>query len=210
MQSPPLADLLRTAIRAEIARVHTQAPARVVSYDPATQRAKVQLVISHAFEDPETGERKFYQPPPLADVPVIFPAILTWPIGKGDPGWVQFAERSTDEYVATGRDSDPADARRFDLSDATFYPTFLRGEADADGSAAVLASDDLRVRSSSTSVTRPVAIAPEVETFIRDLILTEIVPHIHSDPLTGTTGPSPGPWTPPGPGQFDSGNVEAE
>lgn len=209
METPTLEEVIRAAIRTEVARVHTQVPGRVLSYDHTTQRAKIQLIVDHAYLDPETGERVFYTPPPLVEVPVTF-GILTWPLSVGTPGWVEFAERSTDEYRATGRDNtQPADARRFDLSDAVFSPCYFRGEADADASATILSTSDLRIRSSSSAPTQAVALAAPVEDFIRNLVL-EIVPHIHSDPLTGTTGPSPGPFTPPTPTEFDSANVEAE
>lgn len=211
METPTLEDVIRAAIRSEIARVHTQVPGRVTAYDHATQRAQVQLIVDQSYIDPDTGERVFYSPPPLVEVPVTFPAILTWPLSVGDPGWVEFAERSTDEYRATGRaNTQPADARRFSLSDAVFYPCFFRGEADVEAGAEVLAASDLRIRSSSSATTRPVAIAQPIEDFIRNLITAELLTHIHSDPLTGSTGPSPGPFTPPSPAEFASANVEAE
>lgn len=207
----PLEELIKKAIRTEIARVHTQVPGRVISYDGSNNTAKIQLIVEHSRLDPDTDERIYYKPAPLVNVPVVFPAILTWPIESGDAGWVQFAERSIDEYQAAGRDDvQPADTRRFDLSDAVFYPTFMRGEFDSDPNAAVLSSDDLKVRSSPNAVTRPVAIAPEVAQFLINFITTEVLPHIHSDPLTGSTGPSPGPFTPPSLTEFDAGNVEAE
>lgn len=207
----PLEALLKDAIRSQIARVHTSAPARVIDYDSETCTAKVQLILQQSYIDAESGERVYYEVPPLVEVPVVFPAILTWPLSKGDPGWVMFSERSLDEYVAEGGGSvRPVDARRFDLSDAVFYPTYMRGEFDSDGSAAVLAADKLKIRGTSGGQTRPVAIAPEVEDFLRDFILQEMNLHIHTDPLTGTTGPIATPATPPSPGQFDSSNTEAE
>lgn len=206
----PLAEIIRRAVKRGLARTHTQVPGRIVEYDHSAQRATVQLIVSHAFER-EDERREYYKPAPLVNVPVTFPAIFTWPLAVGDPGWVQFAERSIDEYLATGRaNTEPADARRFDLSDATFSPCYFRGEADTQAGAAIISSDDLRVRSSSTALTRPVAISPEVAQFLIAFITTEVIPHIHSDPLTGTTGPSPGPFTPPGLTDFDADNVEAE
>lgn len=206
----PLEEIIRRAIKRGLARVHTQVPGRVVSYDEAKQRAEVQLIVSHVFEN-EDESKEYEKPPPLVNVPVTFPAILTWPLAKGDPGWVQFAERSIDEYLAGGNDStQPRDLRRFDLSDATFSPCYFNGEADADASATILSTDDLKVRSSSASPTKPVAISPSVAQFLIDFITTQVIPHIHSDPLTGTTGPSPGPFTPPALTAFDAANIEAE
>lgn len=210
-ETPQLDQLIKRAVREGIARVHTQVPGRVLEYDHETQKAKIQLIVEHAFDADGDGEVDYYKPAPLVKVPVKFPAILTWPIEKGQPGWVEFSERSIDEYEATGNDNvRPSDLRRFDLSDAVFFPCFLRGEADADSASTILSSDDLKVRSSPTSTTSAVAISPAVESFLRDFITQQVLPHIHSDPLTGTTGPSPGPFTPPTPGEFDSANVESE
>lgn len=151
MLTPSLETLLKNAIRSEIARVHTQVPARVISYDRSSQTAEIQLVVSQSYLDPEAGERVFYKPPPIVNVPVIFPAILTWPLKKDDPGWVQFAERSIVDYLETGRDVEPKDSRRFDLTDAVFYPTYMRGEADTADGAAVLSVDEIRIGGSSVS-----------------------------------------------------------
>ena len=150
--SPPLEKIIRDAVKEGIARVHTQVPGRVLEYDHDTQRAKIQLIVQHAFDD--DGEVDYYKPKPLVNVPVIFPAILTWPLQSGDPGWVQFAERSFDEYAATGNDeTTPRDLRRFDLSDAVFSPCYLRGEADVDGSDVVIdrRSGDIKIGGSDVS-----------------------------------------------------------
>jgi len=153
METPPLEELIKKAIRSGIARVHTQVPGRILEYDHSTQRAKVQLIVEHSFADPETGERTYYKPAPLVNVPIKFPAILTWPIAEGDPGWVEFAERSTAEYLDTGRDdTKPTDPRRFDLSDAVFYPTDIRGGAEAaDGAVVLRVEDEIRIGDASTS-----------------------------------------------------------
>lgn len=184
----PLEEVLKEAVRSENARVHTQAPARVVSYDRETQRAKVQLIVAHSYRDPDTDERVYYKPPVLVNVPVIFPAILTWPVAKGDPGWVEFAERSYDEYLATGNDSvEPSDARRFDLSDAVFSPTRFRGEADTADGAAVLAVDEIRIGDST--IATYLARADRVEARLQALE-SWAEAHIHTAPSGPTSPPT--------------------
>ena len=128
--SPPLEKIIRDAVKEGIARVHTQVPGRVLEYDHDTQRAKIQLIVQHAFDN--DGEVDYYKPKPLVNVPVKFD-ILTWPLEPGDTGHVEFWERSGDEYLSTGNDNTrPRDLRRFDLSDAVFSPCFLLGDADVD------------------------------------------------------------------------------
>ena len=162
MPAPPLEKIIRDAVDEGLARVHTQVPGRVLDYDHDEQKAKIQLIVQHAFDD--DGEVDYYKPAPLVNVPVVFPAVLTWPLEDGDPGWVQIAERSIDEYEATGNDETrPRDLRRFDLSDAVFYPCFLRGEADTDDSDVVVDRRDGDVKIGGSSVSEFLARADRVE-----------------------------------------------
>ena len=160
--------------------MHTQVPGRVLEYDHDTQKAKVQLIIEHAFDD--DGEVGYYKPPPLVNVPVEF-GILSWPLEEGQPGIVSFAERSIDEYEATGNANvKPRDLRRFDLSDATFRPRFLRGEADTADGAAVLSFDEIHLGSSNPSDALALAALVKQEL---DKIWDAINGHTHGGVETG-------------------------
>lgn len=192
--TPPLEKIIRDAVQEGTAQMHTQVPGRILSYDHDEQKAKVQLIVKHAYDN--EGEVDYYKPAPLVNVPVIFPAIMTWPLEEGDPGWVQFAERSIDEYQATGNDTtEPADVRRFDLSDATFYPTYMRGEADT-ADAAVLSFDEIHLGSSNPGDFLALASLVKAEL---DAIWSAINEHTHeagtlldSDggTVTGATAPA--------------------
>ena len=185
--TPPLEKLIRDAVKEGIARVHTQVPARVLEYDHDTQKAKIQLIVQHAFDD--DGSTDYYKPKPLVNVPVIFPAILTWPLDEGDPGWVQFAERSFDEYAATGNDNTtPRDIRRFDLSDAVFSPCYLRGEADVADGAAVLSFDEIHLGSSNPGDFLALAKLVKAEL---DKIWSEIRGHTHGGVSSGASSTLP-------------------
>lgn len=125
-QDLALADVLRDAIRTQVADVHTSFPATVVSYDRTTQKATVQPVVRHRYTD-EDGEIHDEKPPVIPSVPVLFPSAtgyaITFDLTPGDPVFVHVAERSTDEWRATGLvDVTALDLRRFDLSDAFCVP----------------------------------------------------------------------------------------
>ena len=191
--SPQLDRLLRTAVKEGLARVHTQVPGRVIDYNHDEQKAEVQLIVQHAFDD--DGEVDYYKPAPLVNVPVIFPAVLTWPLENGDPGWVQIAERSIDEYEATGNDETrPRDLRRFDLSDAVFYPCYLRGEADTDDSAVVVDRRDGDVKIGGSSVSEFLARADRVESRLQ-AIEEYLGTHTHNQ-ATPLIPIAPSPTTP--------------
>lgn len=131
-QDPGLADLLREATRAGLAKVHTSFPATVVVYNPLLNSATVQPAIHSRVDDVLLDiERPDPVPPPvLSNVPVMWPSgggATPWsihgPLAPGDPVTVFIAERSTDEWRTLGGPlSIPLDARRFDLSDAVCYP----------------------------------------------------------------------------------------
>ena len=217
MPAPPLEKIIREAVDEGLGRVHTQVPGRVLDYDHDEQKAKIQLIVQHAFDD--DGTVGYYEPAPLVNVPVIFPAILTWPIETGDPGWVQFAERSTDEYQATGNDStEPRDLRRFDLSDATFYPTFMRGEADTDTSDVVLNRRDGDVKIGGSSVSEFLARADRVEDRLQAIeeylgthTHNQVTPLIPIAPSPTTPAPaSSGPPPQTLPGATESDHVQGD
>lgn len=167
-ESIDLTPVIRAAVRQGIATVHTLIPGSVVSYDRTTQKAEVQPCINGRWTDGETIEP--YAFPVLPGVPVVFPSAsgvsLTFDLAAGDPVMLFCAERSTDEWRATGEtDITPADLRRFSLADAFAVPGGLPGAIPAAGyasGATVLRGDDLRLGSSSA--VEPVLLQATFET----------------------------------------------
>lgn len=118
MSTPSFLTALRAIVEARLADLHTSMPARVVSYDSATQRATVQPLIRDA-------EGTLL--PIVHDVPVVFPVVggggLTFVVAAGDTGLLQVAESSTERWRAgDGSATDAGDDRRFSLTDAFFLP----------------------------------------------------------------------------------------
>lgn len=120
-ESTTLASVLERFVRSRTAELRTGTVGAVVAYDPEKQRADVQVVVRSRFEDGES-----VRPPVLVDVPVRFPCgggfALTFPLVAGDFVWLDFGERSLDEWKALGGDDvDPRVARRFNAADAVAY-----------------------------------------------------------------------------------------
>ena len=124
-ESANLAKVLLQAIKAGLFEVHTCLPARIEKYDEATQKANVAPLLKkkYKFEDEPVDL------PVITSVPVQWPsanggaAFIHLPLKAGDLGWVVFAERSIDTYLAGEGDSvSPEDPRHHNLSDAVFIP----------------------------------------------------------------------------------------
>lgn len=110
-------DALNDTIESKVSGIHTSAPGMIVSYDSGTGRASVQPSIKYKVEDGRSLDA-----PVISNVPVYFPsganAQITYPIKAGDSCWLVFAERSTDDWLLGGSDSDP---RQYDLTDAAAF-----------------------------------------------------------------------------------------
>lgn len=91
--APGLDDVIAALARHEIGQTHGPIPARVLAYDPATQRATVQAVV--ASTDPDG----LPVPAPVRQgVPVAWPAwstgSITWPLTVGS--WVMLVPQDAD------------------------------------------------------------------------------------------------------------------
>lgn len=120
-EDPTLDVVLRVAMEAALDQVRVTLPARIVSYDSATQKASVQILIKHAHVT-EDKTRKLEVLPEVHNVPVMFlgPARgrITWPVAAGDVCILWFSSSSLDAWVQSGGIVEPKDDRRHDLNDA--------------------------------------------------------------------------------------------
>lgn len=104
--------------------LRVSAPARVVTYNPATQRATVSLEqLPVAFED---GEEVPQPPILIPEVAVRWQGsstgYVTVPLAPNDTGHVVFSDRCLSEWLRTGVPGDPINARTHALADAVFEP----------------------------------------------------------------------------------------
>ena len=118
---PPMARVLREAIRAELVELRVALPAEVLEYDLAKQSVNVQPHFKRKY-----GDGTIRDMPKLFNVPVAFPrtanASIVLPIKKGDNVLLVFTDRSLDKWKQHGGTIDPEDGRIHNLSDAVAYP----------------------------------------------------------------------------------------
>lgn len=105
--------------------IRTVIPARVQSYDPATQHARVELGVQQvrvAADGTETVDAAIV----LDAVPVRFPAsancALTFPVPAGTTGHVVICDRSMSAWRSDGAPHPPALPNTHNLADAIFEP----------------------------------------------------------------------------------------
>lgn len=179
------ASMLRAVARAEAARVKTTFPGYVVSYDRSTQTADVQVIPRMRRRDLDTGVVSYVRVPVIPAVPILFPSggdsSIVWDLDANDPVWVVLADRSVDEWRATGnRDTEPQIPRRWDFTDAVAFPggrpnaDALPSAAYASGAMVVRGSD---VRLGSSAATDFVALASLVNAQFTALA-TALAPYI--------------------------------
>lgn len=202
---PTLEELLRLTQAATLGRIHTITPAVIVAYDPVKQRATVQPTIRIPRTNPETGAREFNKVDVISNCPVLWPSgggfSITFPLAIGDPVTLLIAERSTDEYRATGaQDVSPQDARRFDWTDALVLPAW-RPFADPlpptgyDPSAMVLSASVVKV--GDNTAFDPVVLQSLLSGFLSTLkswldlhVHTSAAPGVFTSPPTVSSPPA--------------------
>jgi len=112
-----LADVLRQAIEAGLADVHTSLPGRIESYDYEEQRASVKPRIGRPLPDGREQDL-----PVISNVRVLWPesggASFTMPVQRGDGCLLVFNEVSLDKWLADGGQVVADDRRRHSLQDA--------------------------------------------------------------------------------------------
>lgn len=124
-QTPTLAEVLGAALDASARGLRVALPARVESYDPATQQVSAQPLVLEGFVG-EDGERATERLPVINGVPVVFPGAggfrVTFPVAVGDTVLLVFSSSSIDRWLALGGEVDPQDDRRHSINDAVAIP----------------------------------------------------------------------------------------
>ena len=116
-------------LQESIKGINTCYPGRIVSFDPSTQTATIQLMIEKVYSN-LGGRWIFKDSAPLVNVPCHFPKggghSITMPVVKGDDCLVMFAQRGYAHWLYEGTDKAgnlegrpaPEHRRRFSKSDA--------------------------------------------------------------------------------------------
>lgn len=133
-------EVIRKAVKHEVATMRVAMPGTIVSYDASEQSASVQPAWTLS-----TGEKI----PVITRAPVQFPRgggfAITLPLAAGDPCWLLFGERDLERWLTTGQKHPPQSSRRFDWSDAVVIPgvgPWPDALASADASDLVVGRDD--------------------------------------------------------------------
>ena len=112
-------ELLEQAKNNAMMDVRVSMPARIVSFDPATKTASVEIGLKMVNADDSQSEY-----PPLVDCPCLFTRgggfHLVHPYKAGDKGIVLFSDRCFDGWFQAGQVAPPMDFRVHSMSDAYF------------------------------------------------------------------------------------------
>ncbi len=130
---PTLSEIVERALASHANDIHVSMPGIVVSYDAATQTAKVTPALRRVLLT-EDGDQIAEEIPPLENVPVVWPGCsgltVHGVLAAGDTGDLIFSTWSHNEWQASGRVSTPGDLKPHNLGAAKFYPG-LRSRANA-------------------------------------------------------------------------------
>ena len=119
--APGLDRLISESIRVALLETHTALPARVESFDAATQTATVVPELRRLAVH-EDGEEQEISIAPIELVPVMFPRAggmaITFPVEVGDKCLLVFGERDISGWLQTGEEGVPPAVRKHEYSDA--------------------------------------------------------------------------------------------
>ena len=114
--------LIRNAFGELMKDVCTSIPGHVLTFDPLTQRAQVQIGILRVDVNDAT-----FTIPPIVEVPVHFPGgdfAIEYQIDVGCEGVILFSQRCIDGWVQSGGVATNPRGRFHNMQDAMFLPGF--------------------------------------------------------------------------------------
>lgn len=148
-----IAEVLQRALDGQLAQLNTAMPGRIISYDHATQTAKIKPLLKRAVPTPQ-DDYILEDLPEIPRVKVIHPGGDTWslhlPLAVGDTVQLVINQWDISEWARTGNESAPADRRRNSLAAAVAFPGL---RADGKAIEGTSATDATLRHSSGFSVT---------------------------------------------------------
>jgi len=142
-----LIGMVRGLLDKHLSSVDDMLPARVVSYDRATNRAVVAPLVKVLTTDGQQLTRAT-----VASVPVMMfgggGVALSFNLVAGDLGWIKANDRDLSIFLRQYADSPPNTFRKHSFQDAVFIPEVMHGLqlAPGDGQNAVLQTLNGEVR----------------------------------------------------------------
>lgn len=138
---------IREIVNLFLCGVHTAFPARFESYDETTKRAEIQPCLQRKYFNSDPSNL-----PKITDVPVIFLSTgnlhVICPPKSGSYGLAICSERAIDLWLTKGGIVDPADPRKFELTDCFIIPGIFPLPSAA-GILPVSDSDAIEIRNSA-------------------------------------------------------------
>ncbi|MCD8179782.1 MAG: hypothetical protein LUE98_21230 [Tannerellaceae bacterium] len=186
-----------------LTKLEKVAPAKIISYDRATNRASVQILQQNIYS---TGDKLTLKP--LSDIPVLILCgggySISFPIGTGDTGWIVAADRNISIFKQFLSVFTPATYRKHKYEDGFFIPDKVNGfEISSDDTNALLITStdgntkisiingQVTVTSSAVAINGDVTVSGSI-TAQGDVTAggISLISHIHSGVETGsgTTG----------------------
>ncbi|AVD86184.1 Gp138 family membrane-puncturing spike protein [Pseudomonas sp. SWI44] len=139
------ARLISDAFREAMKGVCTSIPGHVLTFDPGTQLAQVQVGVLRV--DINGAE---FTVPPVINVPVCFPGgdfVLEFEVGAGCEGSIFFSQRCIDGWIQSGGVAANPIGRFHSMQDAMFMPGFR----SIPGAVSGFANDGVRLRNKAGS-----------------------------------------------------------
>jgi hypothetical protein len=153
-QEGQLAGMLRLALRKTMEATDGQLPAKVVSYNRATNKALVEPLISMVT----TGGQQIPRAQ-IASVPVLALGgggyCLTFPLQAGDTGWIEASDRDISLFIQSLQQAKPNTFRIHSFEDGRFIP-------DAFAKYTVAGEDSANMTIQSLDGTVKIALGPGV------------------------------------------------
>lgn len=141
----PSARFISAAFREAMKGVCTSIPGHVLTFDPGTQLAQVQVGVLRV--DINGAE---FTVPPIINVPVCFPGddfVLEFEVGAGCEGSIMFSQRCIDGWIQSGGVAANPIGRFHSMQDAMFMPGFR----SIPGAVSGFANDGVRLRNKAGS-----------------------------------------------------------
>lgn len=158
-QSPTLNDVVDDAIDTRLDNFWTAVPASVLSFDSASRRASIRILLANAVED-GAGEKRWYHPM-VYNVPVVFPwgtstsdgkgYGITFPFGDGDTGLYVVSTLATHGWQSNGSNAGNLDedrGSRNNIAHGFLIPTIHAGKdvpVPVEQNALVLHGDKVKI-----------------------------------------------------------------
>lgn len=118
-----IGDIVKKAIKNEIAKIHTSLPAEIVKINLNEKTVNIQPLIKSKIDG------NFVNLPVISNVPIMFlrtkVALISVPINIGDTGTLFFSESSIKNWQLSGNIQNPEDGRKHHLTDCYFMPSIL-------------------------------------------------------------------------------------